>query len=241
MSDKPVEIVKRYVPAMPTYVSVGNPYAACAVHPQGQFVLYSDYAAAEAKVRELEHALISERETVGGWIFANGQHGWIEDLRKENASLRERAERAEVQLAGCGAAALGWAKGEQAAKQGDYGWSASYQDVVNLREQVERLKAPVSDAECYAFQNNYGDHEVIAHLEAAMARGEFPDVWEMQVRRLIEEIAELRRKLAESSSTGVNDAGRRVLGENDEIECFERCKREAVRRGLSQAESLDTN
>jgi hypothetical protein len=83
--------------------------------------------------------------------------------------------------------------------------------------------------------------EVIAHLEAAMARGEFPDVWEMQVRRLIEEIAELRRKLAESSSTGVNDAGRRVLGENDEIECFERCKREAVRRGLSQAESLDTN
>jgi hypothetical protein len=179
MSDKPVEIVKRYVPAMPTYVSVGNPYAACAVHPQGQFVLYSDYAAAEAKVRELEHALISERETVGGWIFANGQHGWIEDLRKENASLRERAERAEVQLAGCGAAALGWAKGEQAAKQGDYGWSASYQDVVNLREQVERLKAPVSDAECYAFQNNYGDHTLsrywikraVEALIAARAKG----------------------------------------------------------------------
>jgi hypothetical protein len=59
----------------------------------------------------------------------------------------------------------------------------------------ERLKAPVSDAECYAFQNNYGDHEVIAHLEAAMARGEFPDVWEKLVRRLIEEIAFLRRTI----------------------------------------------
>lgn len=51
---------------------------------------------------------------------------------------KERVEQLEVQLAGCGVAALGWAKDGQRAKQGHYGWSGSYQDVLDLREKYER-------------------------------------------------------------------------------------------------------
>jgi hypothetical protein len=51
-----------------------------------------------------------------------------------------RAEQAEVQLAGCGVAALGGI-GDRfpVAKKGDYGWSQSYEDVVLLRTRFEEL------------------------------------------------------------------------------------------------------
>lgn len=49
----------------------------------------------------------------------------IEEQRKE-------IERLRVQLAGCGVAALGYATGKNAVKKGDYGWSASFQDVEDL-------------------------------------------------------------------------------------------------------------
>jgi len=47
-------------------------------------------------------------------------------------------EQLRVQLAGCGVAALG---GQEVAKKGDYGWSASYQDVLKLRKKFEAKDA----------------------------------------------------------------------------------------------------
>jgi DNA-binding transcriptional MerR regulator len=59
--------------------------------------------------------------------------------------LRKRAEQAEVQLAGCGAAALGYIDPAQLAKPGDYGYSASYGDVVKLRERAEEAEKRASE------------------------------------------------------------------------------------------------
>jgi hypothetical protein len=51
--------------------------------------------------------------------------------------LQEQNEQLQVQLAGCGVAALGGLK--DPAKPGDYGYSQSYQDVVSLRLKYENL------------------------------------------------------------------------------------------------------
>jgi hypothetical protein len=57
----------------------------------------------------------------------------------EIEELRARLAQTEVQLAGCGVAALGWSRDEPA-KPGDYGWSESYADVLRLRSEVELLR-----------------------------------------------------------------------------------------------------
>ena len=53
-------------------------------------------------------------------------------------------ERLEVQLAGCGAAAMGAVEPRaEEAKPGDYGWSPSYGDVVTIRHELEELRAKI--------------------------------------------------------------------------------------------------
>lgn len=63
-------------------------------------------------------------------------HHWSAKL----CVAEDESEHLRVQLAGCGVAALGGV-GDRAsvAKRGDYGWSASYQDVVDLRVKYEAL------------------------------------------------------------------------------------------------------
>lgn len=59
-------------------------------------------------------------------------------------ALKAEVERLQVQLAGCSTAALGW--NEKSAKQGDYGWSAPYQDVLDLRQRCEKAEAELAAA-----------------------------------------------------------------------------------------------
>jgi len=69
---------------------------------------------------------------------------------KELAAEKEAHERTRVQLAGCGVAALGGTSPEQVAKPGDWGYSASYGDVLALRIKYEEERAAREAAELLA-------------------------------------------------------------------------------------------
>ncbi len=59
----------------------------------------------------------------------------LSDEQKELNGLNAEIEQLQVQLAGCGVAALGGTK--DPAKEGDYGWSPAYQDCLDLRLRLE--------------------------------------------------------------------------------------------------------
>jgi len=76
---------------------------------------------------------------------------WVIDARDkqrkaeaEREDLRGRVEQLQVQLAGCLIAAEGATK--DPAKQGDYGWSVCYQDVLDLRRKYDQLKSEGAEA-----------------------------------------------------------------------------------------------
>lgn len=80
-------------------------------------------------------------------------------LTPENTELKARVEQLEVQLAGCGVAALGGIAGRAViAKPHSYGWSPPYQCVVDLRTQYEELirvsKAAVNALRSYQYGNS---------------------------------------------------------------------------------------
>ncbi len=78
----------------------------------------------------------------------------------ELAELKARLKRTEAQLAGCGVAALD-GSAEQEAKVDDYGWSASYMEVLKIRRELEMLRARTSvtgdqtDAVRYALRDAF--------------------------------------------------------------------------------------
>jgi regulator of replication initiation timing len=60
-------------------------------------------------------------------------------LRAEVERLKNELEQDRVRLAGCGVAALGYVQADEL-KPGDYGHSASLDDVMRLRLENERLR-----------------------------------------------------------------------------------------------------
>ena len=74
----------------------------------------------------------------------------------EQAVARE-GEQLIVQMAGVSTAALGWIN--DPAKEGDYGWSVPYQDVLNLRRKYEQREEALR-------HEVYRNHE---HTEACSA------------------------------------------------------------------------
>lgn len=63
------------------------------------------------------------------------------------ARLTEELERERVRLAGCGVAALGYATGDNAITPDSYGWSASFGDVLELRQKYDEARAALAAAE----------------------------------------------------------------------------------------------
>lgn len=111
---------------------------------------------------------------ISAWRKARAEVADMVRARKELERLlvKERSEayRAQVQLAGCGVAALGGIGPQHLATKGQYGWSASYQDVVDLRREAEALRQA-------------RDHAVAAIDDAAEDN---PAVRCMRARRILE-------------------------------------------------------
>jgi hypothetical protein len=70
----------------------------------------------------------------------------IRAVLEKNERLRTEVDQRDVQLAGCSVAAMGGTSETVRAKQGDYGWSVAYQDVLNLRLRIEAALALHKDA-----------------------------------------------------------------------------------------------
>lgn len=80
----------------------------------------------------------------GGWAKSTSGAVRLWNMRQVSA---DRLEQCETQLAGCGVAALGYFEdGVHLALPGDYGWSASYQTVLELRKKYVALLAVCRDA-----------------------------------------------------------------------------------------------
>jgi hypothetical protein len=93
-------------------------------------ILYSDLNLSEGTKQALQSAI-----------------SLIQDYQK----LREKIDRLRIQLAVCGVAALGYATGKNAIEKGSYGYSVSFQDVVDLWDKYQKLRERI-DVATLAFQ-----------------------------------------------------------------------------------------
>jgi hypothetical protein len=74
------------------------------------------------------------------WVPAAGLYGTTEETRCQACGLRDQVERLRVQLAGCSVAACGGTSEPQVVKEGQYGWSKPYQEVLELHQSHDRFK-----------------------------------------------------------------------------------------------------
>lgn len=90
----------------------------------------------------------------------------------------DELDRLHVQLAGCGVAALGGTSEPMRARRGQYGWSASYGDVYNLRRRYDYLwermgqLAAVKDCACEPRMCMHREARVNMGVVSSMAQNE---------------------------------------------------------------------
>ncbi|MFA5133071.1 MAG: hypothetical protein WC444_07130 [Candidatus Paceibacterota bacterium] len=145
-------------------------------------------------------------------------------LRKVG-ELEDTIEQLRVQLAGCGVEALGYGKNNEGkqVEKGTYGYSASLQDVRDLREKYQKLKDVVAekDRELQKYKDNTlriicGDcskahnptFEEVVNLGCAICNKE-------QIAKLEEEIAELHKDLHGYAYT--DDENKKLKDENEQL------------------------
>jgi len=109
---------------------------------------------------ELRHQK-AEVERLDGQLKA--KHKLLADHVNEVERLKAENEKLQVQLAGCSVAALGGTN--NIAKQGDFGWSASYQDVVNLYARKDKLCEALEKARTYLEERGIRHRDQVGRLE----------------------------------------------------------------------------
>ena len=92
----------------------------------------------ERRFRQLENGLYDEERR------ADAMQARADKAEGERLVVEEALNKAQVQLAGCGVAASGGTNVTSRVSRGDYGWSRSYQDVLELAIERDNLKAQIT-------------------------------------------------------------------------------------------------
>lgn len=103
----------------------------------------------------------------------------VRRMEDQVEGLKAEIDQLNVQLAGCSVVALGHSDKKNRMEPGDYGWSASYRDVLALRIAYETVKKKLRKAEV---------HRDELLLSVRRIRGE-RDTWRKMYNEAQEELA----------------------------------------------------